>query len=233
MNKPVLELKNISKVYQTQGDPLRILEAVSFSLHAGESMGLMGPSGCGKSTLLNIAGLLDSATEGTLSINGQEIPQGSAFKKQPDSKLSALRSKNIGFIFQFHHLLNDFTALENVIMPMKLLGNKTAQEQKQRAQGLLESLDVLTRQSHYPAQMSGGERQRVAIARALANHPKLILADEPTGNLDEEHAQDVFDLFLKAVKKENAALLVVSHNPALLKSLDGQCELTRGKVESL
>ncbi len=230
MNKSALVLDKVSKTYHMGPESIRVLDAIDFEIKAGECVGLMGPSGCGKSTFLNIAGMLDQADSGCVFVNGQKVEQGPQFKKNSDQTLSHLRMKNIGFIFQFHHLLHDFTALENVMMPMKLLGKKTPAQQKERAHYLLNSLGVLSRQNHYPAQLSGGERQRIAIARALANTPSLILADEPTGNLDEKHAQDVFDLFLKTVKQEETSILVVSHNAALLKSLDTVYELKNGSV---
>jgi lipoprotein-releasing system ATP-binding protein len=233
MSKTVLKLERVSKIYKTGQHTLEILKHINLSVTESETTGLIGPSGCGKSTLLNIAGLLDNATEGKVTIHTEKIPQGQKFREFSDSILSKIRLKNIGFIFQFHHLLNDFTALENVMMPMKILNQTTHTQQKERAQSLLDSLGLLDRLKHYPSQLSGGERQRVAIARALANNPKIILADEPTGNLDESFAQSVFDLFLKAAQQEKCALLIVSHNPNLLKSLDTVYGLKKGCIEPL
>lgn len=204
MNKAtsILSLKGIHKEYKTADQSLQILDGIDLDIESNTSVGLVGPSGCGKSTLLTIAGLLDSADSGQVIINQTPIKQGKEFRKQSDAKLSSLRLESIGFIFQFHHLLSDFTALENVTAPMCLLSKLTSKQQHQRALHLLESVGMSHRLHHYPKNLSGGEKQRIAIARALANQPKIILADEPTGNLDEKNANDVFALLMQTIKKK-------------------------------
>jgi lipoprotein-releasing system ATP-binding protein len=233
MNKAasILSLKGIHKEYKTADQTLRILDGVNLDIESNTSVGLIGPSGCGKSTLLTIAGLLDSADNGQVIINQTPVQQGSEFRKQSDAKLSSLRLESIGFIFQFHHLLSDFTALENVMAPMRLLAKLTPSSQRQRALNLLEAVGMSHRMRHYPKNLSGGEKQRIAIARALANQPKVILADEPTGNLDEKNARDVFALLMQTMKKESTSLLMVSHNQKLLSQLDQTYQLSNGKLK--
>ena len=233
MNKatPILSLKGIHKKYKTADQTLRILDGVDLDIESNTSVGLVGPSGCGKSTLLTIAGLLDSADSGQVIINQTSIKQGKEFRKQADAKLSSLRLESIGFIFQFHHLLSDFTAIENVMAPMRLLTKQKPSSQHQRALSLLESVGMSHRLHHYPKNLSGGEKQRIAIARALANQPKIILADEPTGNLDEKNANDVFALLMQTIKKESTSLLMVSHNQKLLSQLDQTYQLSNGKLK--
>ncbi|MAP24562.1 MAG: lipoprotein-releasing system ATP-binding protein LolD [Rickettsiales bacterium] len=233
MNKTqsILSLENVSKSYITANQNLQILNKVNLHISSNTAVGLIGPSGCGKSTLLTITGLLDSADTGQVTINKTTIQQGTEFRKQSDATLSTLRLESIGFIFQFHHLLSDFTALENVMAPMRLLRKLTSKQQYQRALHLLEAVGMSHRMHHYPKNLSGGEKQRVAIARALANQPKIILADEPTGNLDENNATDVFNLLMQTIKKENTSLLMVSHNQKLLSQLDQTYQLSNGKLE--
>ena len=228
---PILALENISKSYRMKAEKIDVLKNVSLSIEAGESLGLMGPSGCGKSTLLNIVGLLDQADTGYLTLDQTHIQQGSSFKKIPDSLISRLRMEELGFVFQFHHLLSDFTALENIMIPMTLSKKLPKKQRQERALYLLEELGLSSRKNHYPLELSGGERQRVAIARALANEPSLILADEPTGNLDEDKAQEVFNLFMQIAREENRSILVVSHNQALLESLDKVYCLRQGCLD--
>lgn len=202
-----IELKNISKSFPTADSKLglQILNNINFCLNSNESTAIIGKSGTGKSTLLQICGGLDKPTEGTVLIDGIDI------SKLNDSKMSELRNKRIGFIFQANMLLEDFTALENVMVPAMIAGkNKT--ECKKTAEELLKQMGLEDRMNHYPAQLSGGEKQRVAIARALINNPDVILADEPTGSLDEENAKEVEDRLLDVVKSDSRTLLLVTHN---------------------
>ncbi|PLX30394.1 MAG: hypothetical protein C0582_00535 [Alphaproteobacteria bacterium] len=226
--QPVLSLHNINKSYAIAGQEIKILNNINLAIGPNTSMGLMGPSGCGKSTLLNIAGLLDAADHGFIQIGRHQIQQGKAFQKASDQSLSQLRLASIGFIFQFHHLLSDFTALENIMAPMRLLSTLSRSEQTERAHYLLNAVDMSHRLNQYPQHLSGGERQRVAIARALANKPKILLADEPTGNLDEKNASEVFELLLQTIKQEKTSLLMVSHNQSLLARMDQTYQLKNG-----
>lgn len=226
--QPVLSLHNINKSYAIAGQEIKILNNINLSIGPNTSMGLMGPSGCGKSTLLNIAGLLDAADHGFIQVGPHQIHQGKAFQKESDQSLSQLRLASIGFIFQFHHLLSDFTALENIMAPMRLLSKLSRSEQTERAHHLLNAVDMSHRLNQYPQHLSGGERQRVAIARALANKPEILLADEPTGNLDEKNASEVFELLLQTIKQEKTSLLMVSHNQSLLARMDQTYQLKNG-----
>jgi lipoprotein-releasing system ATP-binding protein len=216
---PALELQKIKKSY---GD-LAILHGVSLTIKPGEAVALVGPSGAGKSTLLHIAGLLDTATTGHIQIHGRKADGLS------DRQRTHIRQKTIGFVYQFHHLLPEFTALENVILP-QLIGNCTRDEASKKAHQLLKTMGLSHRLSHRPSQMSGGEQQRVAIARALANSPSLLLADEPTGNLDTKTSAQVFDELIRLTKETNVAALIATHNPALAKAMDRTITLVDGKL---
>ena len=210
--KPLLELVQIRKTYSQGSRPLTVLEDVSLRLMPGDLVGLVGMSGCGKSTLLNIAGLLDMPTSGEVLLSGA-LTGGLS-----DQRRSALRRQHIGFIFQFHHLLPEFTLLENVLMPLRIQHQLTP-ETEAYARHLLRRVGLEARQHAFPAQLSGGERQRGAVVRALVHKPSLILADEPTGNLDEENAGEVFQLFLELVRESQAAALLVTHNEAMVVQL--------------
>lgn len=216
----VLELNNITHRY----GELDVLRDVSLSLNAGESAALTAPSGAGKSTLLQIAGLLDVPSSGEVLIDGQSA--------QSDTQRTQLRRHHVGFIYQFHHLLPEFTALENALMPLRIAGRISKGHEKHAAE-LLERVGLSGRAHHRPGELSGGERQRVAIVRALIHEPKLILADEPTGNLDETNAQAMFDLMLELVRSSGAALLVATHNNALAAKLDSHYQLHLGRLESV
>lgn len=202
-----IELINVSKSFPSADSKLgiQILNKINFCLNSNESTAIIGKSGTGKSTLLQICGGLDKPTEGTVLFDGIDI------SKLNDSKMSELRNKRIGFIFQANMLLEDFTALENVMVPAMIAGKKKA-ECKSVAEDLLKQMGLQDRMNHYPAQLSGGEKQRVAIARALINNPDVILADEPTGSLDEENAKEVEDRLLNVVKSGSRTLLLVTHN---------------------
>jgi lipoprotein-releasing system ATP-binding protein len=193
---------------------VHVLRGVSLAVRAGEIHAVVGPSGCGKSSLLYILGLLDRPDSGSLAIEGDEIATMS------DDSLSARRNMSLGFIFQFHFLLQDFTALENVMIPMRRLGVWTEEEMKTRAHGLLEAVGLEGKAARSSRALSGGEQQRVAIARALANDPSVILADEPTGNLDTANSERIFALLRDLVHSERKALLLVTHNPGIAEACD-------------
>ncbi|PCI01775.1 MAG: ABC transporter [Alphaproteobacteria bacterium] len=219
-DKIILSAKDISKSYpQSGGDPLSILENINVDVKAGEIVALVGASGSGKSTLLHILGLLDAPTSGSLMINDKDV----SCLSEKDRTLT--RRNDIGFIYQFHHLLPEFSALENIVLPQMILGmeKKKAEE---RALTLLKRLRLDHRADNRPGKLSGGEQQRVAIARALANKPKLILADEPTGNLDPETAEEVFQLFMTVVRKTGVAALIATHNMDLAKRMDRVIEFS-------
>jgi lipoprotein-releasing system ATP-binding protein len=208
-----LELKSLSKVYGSGETQLTILENASFTLNAGEVVALVAPSGTGKSTLLHIAGLLDTPTEGDVLIMGNSSRHLTDFEK------AALRNKYLGFVYQQHHLLPEFTSLENIMMPM-LIAQKDSKEAKERACFLLECMGLKKRANHRPSQLSGGEQQRVSFLRALSNNPSVLLADEPTGNLDLETGQIVFQEILKLVKETKLSCLIATHNQDLAKKMD-------------
>jgi lipoprotein-releasing system ATP-binding protein len=213
MSEPVLRLQDIGRKFRQGTGELQILDHVELCLAAGELVALVGPSGSGKSTLLHLAGLLERPTSGEVFLDGRPCnPLG-------DAERTRLRRLRIGFVFQFHHLLGDFTALENVVIP-QLLAGVGRRPAAQRARELLQLVGLSERLEHRPARLSGGEQQRVAIARALANRPALLLADEPTGNLDSETAETVFELLLGVVRQTGAAALIATHNPALAARMD-------------
>jgi lipoprotein-releasing system ATP-binding protein len=215
----ILELKNLKRSYTD----LPVLNGVDLQLNAGELVALVGRSGAGKSTLLQIAGLLDAPTSGQVLLKGQDITTLS------EAERTAKRGSTIGFVYQFHHLLPEFTALENVMLPQLAIDVPKVQALA-RAQELLEKVGLKNRVQHLPGELSGGEQQRVAIARALANKPKLILADEPTGNLDYHTTDAVFELLLQVVREEGAAALIATHNPELAKQMDRQLILDKGLI---
>lgn len=219
----VLELKNIVRHYG-QGDRiLKVLDGASLTIAPGELLALVGPSGSGKSTLLQIAGLLDTPQAGEISISGE------AAHNANDARRTALRNRHIGFIYQFHHLLPECTAEENVMLP-QLLAGVSRTDAHARAVALLDRLGLAERRDHLPSQLSGGEQQRVAIARALANKPKLILGDEPTGNLDPTTSENVTALLLEVVKEEGAAALIATHNMQLAARLTRAVTIMNGQI---
>lgn len=220
----VLDLINVRHSYP-QGDNgrLQILHEINLHVARGEIVALMGKSGAGKSTLLHMAGLLDRPEEGIVKIDGQPI------NAAEDDKRTKLRQSSIGFIYQFHHLLPEFSAVENVMLPQVAAGVSRAAA-KERSEYLLNEVKMSHRFGHRPSQLSGGEQQRVAIARALANKPHLLLADEPTGNLDPETADTVFELLLQTIRVENVGALIATHNPELAKRMDRTLVLELGRV---
>ena len=219
----ILKAENICKSYPTSAGPLEVLRDVSLSLKEGELISVAGPSGCGKSTLLNILGTLDKPDKGTLEITGKNVAL------LDDESVSRLRSESIGFVFQFHHLLPEFTIAENLMIPQRLLGRseKTATD---RVTELLSKVNLLPRSNHRPNAISGGERQRVAVLRALVNEPGIVLADEPTGNLDVETAQQLMEMIQNFAKDFNQAFLIVTHNPDVAALCKRNLTINEGTV---
>jgi lipoprotein-releasing system ATP-binding protein len=222
----VLVLKNVKRSFDQGAARLEVLRGVSLAVRRGELVALVGPSGCGKSTLLHIAGLLEQADSGEIWIGGKN---GATL---PDDRRSALRRDSMGFVYQYHHLLREFSALENVAVPQMIAGRSRAEAAK-RAQELLGLVGLASRAQHRPAELSGGEQQRVAIARALANKPQLLLADEPTGNLDEHTADEVFGVLLRLVRDAGLGALIATHNTALAARMDRRLTLHEGAVQAL
>ena len=219
----VLQTTGLARSF-TQGDEtIDVLRQVDLQVAPGEIVALLGPSGSGKSTLLQAVGLLEGGFGGTIRIAGEEAAQMSAAAR------TALRRDRLGFVYQFHHLLPDFTAIENVVLP-QLIGGRTTVEATDRARELLTALGLGHRLSHKPAKLSGGEQQRVAVARALANRPALVLADEPTGNLDEHTADRVLAEFLRLVRGEGSAALIATHNERLAAKMDRVVRLHEGTL---
>ena len=219
----VMSVRDIKKTFMEGGQPLHILRGGGFDLHRGEIIAMVGQSGSGKSTLLQCVGLLDRPSGGSILING------AAVQKMDEDMRTQIRRKKIGFVYQKHNLLSDFTALENVMLPM-LANGIDENLARARAIKLLKSANVAHRASHHPAEMSGGEQQRVAVARALANNPDILLADEPTGSLDPQHAMVVFDLLLDLVRKNKRAMLFVTHDMALAERADRKITIDNGVV---
>ncbi|MBF4256585.1 lipoprotein-releasing system ATP-binding protein LolD [Vibrio sp. V09_P4A23P171] len=217
----LLQCHNVCKTYQEGELRTQVLKGVSFGIQAGELVSIIGTSGSGKSTLLHILGALDEATEGSVSFLGQDLSSLSS------NKQANIRNQHLGFVYQFHHLLADFTALENVAMPL-LIGGQKVSRAKQAAQALLEKVGLGHRLSHRPSELSGGERQRVAIARALVNQPDLVLADEPTGNLDHKTALAIYDLMRQMNQEFGTAFLVVTHDSELAAKMDRQMHMQDG-----
>ena len=217
----LLQCHNICKTYREGSHDTQVLKGVSFELQRGELVSIMGSSGSGKSTLLHILGALDDATQGEVNILGQEIA------KLSSNKQAKLRNQHLGFVYQFHHLLADFSALENVAMPLLIGGEKPAQA-KQSARALLDKVGLTHRIEHRPSELSGGERQRVAIARALVNNPSLVLADEPTGNLDYKTALSIYDLMRELNQQSGTAFLVVTHDGELATKMDKKLHMQDG-----
>ncbi|MEN8236089.1 MAG: ABC transporter ATP-binding protein [Pseudomonadota bacterium] len=222
-NPPLLELQKVSHLYQQGKSSLQVLCEVSLSLVPGEIVALVGPSGAGKSTLLHIAGLLESPSEGAVLINGESS------ERLSDRKRTQLRRKTIGFVYQFHHLLPEFSALENVVMP-QLLCNTPAREAAKRAEELIAKMKLTNRVTHLPSQLSGGEQQRIAIARALANRPQILLADEPTGNLDTATSDIVFQELVELIRHSKTAALIATHNSDLASRMDRKITLVDGNI---
>ncbi len=225
MSDILLKTENLTRVYHQGGENLTVLHNADIEIKAGEIVALVGPSGSGKSTLLQMAGLLDKPSSGKIILAGQDATNVS------DDRRTALRNQFIGFVYQFHYLLPEFTALENVVIPQMIAG-KDKDVAEERAKELLTTLKLDHRLEHRPARLSGGEQQRVAIARALANSPRLLLADEPTGNLDPETSDGVFDMLTQLVRNAGIGALIATHNMDLAERMDRILELKAGRILS-
>ena len=223
-NKEILRLKNITHVYDQDYQKIKVLNNINFEIYRGEIVSLIGPSGTGKSTLLNIAGLLETPTFGSVSLAGQNC------KDFNEDEKTSMRGSQIGFIFQSHRLFPEFSAIENVMIPQLIMGITKVKAEK-KSKELLSVLGLEKRFNFRPAKLSGGEAQRVAIARSLANSPNLILADEPTGNLDPNSAKNVFEILYKLVKSLDISCLIATHNHDLAKLMDNSIVLKNGFIE--
>ena len=219
----MIKLENLSKTFVKDGNKIEVLKGLNLEIAKGDSLAVVGMSGAGKSTLIHILGTLDHPTSGTLSINGQNVFEWN------EKKLAAFRNKMIGFVFQFNNLLPEFSALENTIMPALISGLKK-KEAVDKARQVLEEVGLEQRLKHKPGELSGGEQQRVAIARALIMEPEILLADEPTGNLDTETGKRIEDVLLNLNAKKNITLIVVTHNKALADRMTGRIGLRDGEI---
>lgn len=224
MSYPALLASGVVRTYvDNDGQPVRVLDGVDLAVEPGELVAIVGASGAGKSTLLHLLGALDVPTAGTIAIGGQPLDGLS------EAERTALRNRTVGFVFQFHHLLREFTALENVMMPLRI-GGVPEGEARVRARGLLELVGLGPRLHHRPAALSGGEQQRTAVARALAAKPRVLLADEPSGNLDWHNAEALHALLVRLAKDEGTATVVVTHNPSLAARADRVLHLADGRL---
>lgn len=221
----LLQVAGLCKSYRMGSDTVQVLKGVDLAIEPGTTTALVGASGAGKSTLLHILGGLDRPSSGQVSYNGQDL-----FRKS-DRELADFRSNSIGFVFQFHHLLPEFTALENVMMPA-LIARKDPHQVGQRARMLLDEVGLIERISHRPGELSGGEQQRVAIARALVMEPELLLADEPTGNLDAKTSETIHDLLSRIQKQTGVSMVVVTHNERIAAGMERIVRLTDGLIQT-
>jgi len=221
MGEMILQAKNICKSYSNGKTQLSVLQDFSLDVEVGEIITIMGQSGSGKSTALNILGTLDHPDSGELILGGKRV------HTMEENELAAIRNGDIGFVFQFHHLLPEFTAIENILMPTWINGKE---DSKNHALDLIEKMGLSDRKDHFPSQLSGGERSRVAVARALMNQPKLILADEPTGNLDEKNANKLIDLLSEINKDFHQAIVLTTHNPQVARIGHKQFNLENGSL---
>ncbi|OOF40361.1 lipoprotein releasing system, ATP-binding protein [Rodentibacter rarus] len=221
MSQYLLQCENISKFYQEGDNQTQVLKGVSFAMQPNELVAIVGSSGSGKSTLLHTLGGLDQPTSGEVFIKGQSL------QKASEAELAKLRNQHLGFVYQFHHLMSDFSALENVMMPLLIAGVNKGDAQEQ-AGIMLRKVGLSHRASHRPSALSGGERQRVAIARALVNYPALVLADEPTGNLDHKTTESIFELIQTLNQEQNIAFLLVTHDMGLAEKLSRRLTMQDG-----
>ena len=226
MSKPILVLNNVSKTFQSEADSIRILDNLQLTVEQPTKISVIGESGSGKSTFLNIIGGLETADSGEINAGGYEL------HRLDESGLTEYRRFYLGFIFQFHYLLKDFTALENVMLPALIAGGRR-KAVKEKALSLLHDVKLENRLSHFPAQLSGGERQRAAVARALINDPSLILADEPTGNLDPANAHSVQDLLFSIADKHHKTLIIVTHDHGIAANTEQCYRLEHGSLHRL
>ncbi len=222
---PLVEVRGARKVYHHEGKELTVLSGIDLVIGRGEMVSIVGPSGAGKSTLLHLIGTLDLPTAGSVHIDGNDVTV------LGSSKVAALRNRTIGFVFQFHHLLPEFSALENVMMPGMIHGGIGKQALREKAEGLLREVSLEHRLTHRPSELSGGEQQRVALARALVMDPKLLLADEPTGNLDTANSAHIHALFHELNQRHGTTMVIVTHNPALAKSIPRVVTMLDGHIE--
>jgi len=223
---PALELRGVRRIFRQAGTELVVLNGIDLVLRPGEIVALVGPSGAGKSTMLHVAGLLERADGGAVLIGGDDCGSLS------DDRRTLLRRSEIGFVYQFHHLLPEFSALENVMLP-QMIAAVPRRRARQKAAGLLERIGLAQRAGHRPARLSGGEQQRVAIARALANDPKILLGDEPTGNLDQATGENVLEALLSLVRDTGLAALIATHNLDLARRLDRIVALADGRLRTV
>lgn len=224
MSSPLLEVRDLRKSFRTYGTRIDVLNGIDLTVEKGETIALVGVSGAGKSTLLQVIGTLDRPTSGTVRFQGEDV------FKLGDGALAAFRNRSIGFVFQFHHLLPEFSALENVMMPA-LIGGMARTEAEPLAKGLLRDVGLSDRLSHKPGELSGGEQQRVAIARALVLSPAMLLADEPTGNLDGKTSEEVHDLLSGIQRKTGLTLIIVTHNERLAARMGKTIRLVDGRIQ--
>ena len=220
----LLELNGVTKAYEGASDSAAVLNGLDLRVETGETLAIVGPSGCGKSTLLNLIGALDRPTSGDIVFRGRNLLELS------DTELAEFRNRSIGFVFQLHHLLPQCSVLENVLVPT--LVNKAAENPRERASSLLERVGLGDRMTYRPGRLSGGERQRVAVVRALINRPRLLLADEPTGSLSREGAEDLTRLMLELNREEDMTLIVVTHSEAVAGMMDRVLELDDGRLRT-
>ncbi len=218
----IIEIENVTKIYRTEEVETTALDQISLKLEEGQFVSIMGPSGCGKSTLLHVLGLIDDLSDGTYRFMGEDV------SRYSERKRSVIRKRNIGFVFQSFNLIDELTVHENIELP--LIYNKTpSQERKQRVEAALEKMDITARRNHFPRQLSGGQQQRVAVARAIINQPSLILADEPTGNLDSEHGAEVMKMLVK-LNQEGTTILMVTHSTENASYSTRVIQLYDGKI---
>lgn len=226
VKKPILFTRSLFKSYPTAGGALEVLQDIDLTIYAGEIVAIVGPSGVGKSTLLHILGALDRPTSGEVEIDG------AAVSALDDRALAQFRNRMVGFVFQFHHLLPEFTALENVMMPA-LIAGRSGRTVANRARQLLADVGLTGRVSHRPGELSGGEQQRVAVARALMNEPRLVLADEPSGNLDRHSSESLHQLLWNLSRRDARAFIIVTHNLDLAQKADRVIELFDGRIKKI
>jgi lipoprotein-releasing system ATP-binding protein len=218
-------IEKLKKSFMHMGQKLDVLQGIDLNIYKGQILAIVGPSGAGKSTLLHCLGTLDLPSSGRIRLGNEELTTMSS------TRLAAVRNRDIGFVFQFHHLLPEFTALENLMIP-GLIQGRSKKEMEKRALALLEEVGLAKRATHRPGELSGGEQQRVAVARALALDPKLVLADEPTGNLDTATSDSIHDLFFQINRDHGTTIVVVTHNPAFAERMPRVVGLRDGRVES-